>query len=75
MIHGSTYEIIHNRLAFHKVCAWWVSKQQREIFGHVQTALDCFGAESDHFLEKSSLDFDFETLTNHYEPESKYQSM
>ncbi|PNF22874.1 hypothetical protein B7P43_G14964, partial [Cryptotermes secundus] len=25
--HGSAYEIIHNRLGFHKVCARWVPKQ------------------------------------------------
>jgi hypothetical protein len=35
--HGSVYEIIHNRLAFHKVCAQWVP-EQRETFGHLQTA-------------------------------------
>ena len=25
--HGSTYQIIHNRLGFHKVCARWVPEQ------------------------------------------------
>jgi len=24
--HGSAYDIIHNRLSFHKVCARWVPK-------------------------------------------------
>ena len=29
--HGSAYEIIHNRLAFHKVCAIWVPEQLTEL--------------------------------------------
>lgn len=36
--HGSAYEIIHNRLSFHKVCARWVPKQLTEL--HKQTRLD-----------------------------------
>ena len=36
--HGSAYEIIHNRLGFHKVCARWVPKQLTML--HKQTHLD-----------------------------------
>jgi hypothetical protein len=35
--------------------------------------LDCYGAESDHFLERTVTGD--ETWTHHYEPESKHQSM
>jgi len=46
---------------------------QRETFGHLQTALDCYGAEGDHFLERIvTVD---ETWTHHYEQESKHQSI
>jgi hypothetical protein len=31
IICGSAYEIIHNRLAFDKVSAWWVQKQLTEL--------------------------------------------
>ena len=44
--HGSTYEIIHNRLAFHNVCTMGLRGthriSQRETFGHLQTA---FGSQ------------------------------
>ena len=36
--HGSAYEIMHNRLGFHKVCARWISKQLTML--HKQTRLD-----------------------------------
>ena len=36
---------------------------QRETFGHLQMALDCYGAEGDHFLER--IFTGDETLTNH----------
>jgi len=56
IFHGSAYEIIHNRLAFHKVCAWWFPKQLTEL--HKEKCLDIckwlldrYGAEGDHFLE------------------------
>ena len=50
-------EIIHNRLAFHKVCARWVPEQLTEL--HKEKCLDICkrlvdrcGAEGDHFLER-----------------------
>jgi hypothetical protein len=49
--HGSTYEIIHNRLAFHKVCSRLVP-EQRETFGHCKRPVDRCGAKGDHFLER-----------------------
>ena len=36
--HGSTYEMMHNKLGFHKVCARWVPKQLAEV--HKQTHVD-----------------------------------
>ena len=29
--HGSAYELMHNKLGFHKVCARWVPKQLTEV--------------------------------------------
>ena len=53
--HGSAYEMMHNKLVFHKVCARWVPKQLKEM--HKQTGvdmcqkhLDCYGNERDIFL-------------------------
>jgi hypothetical protein len=46
---------------------------QRETFGHCKRLLDCYGAESDHFLER--IVTGDETWTHYYEPESKHQSM
>jgi hypothetical protein len=55
--HGSAYEIIRNRLAFHKVCARWVPEQLIEL--HKEKRLDICkrlvdrcAAEGDHFLER-----------------------
>ena len=45
--HGSAYEIIHNRLGFHKVCARWVPKQLKML--HKQTCLDICQQNSDHY--------------------------
>ena len=36
--HGSVYELMHNKLGFHKVCARWVPKQLTEV--HKQTRVD-----------------------------------
>ena len=35
---GSAYELMHNKLAFHKVCARWVPKQLTEV--HKQMRID-----------------------------------
>lgn len=76
--HGSAYEIIHNRLGFHKVCARWVPKQLTML--HKQTRLDIcqqnldrYGNEGDAFLDR--IITGDETWIHHYEPESKRQSM
>ena len=36
--HGSAYELMHNKLRFHKVCARWVPKQLTDV--HKQTRVD-----------------------------------
>jgi hypothetical protein len=48
--HDSTYEIIHNRLGFHKVCARWVTKQLTML--HACQHLDCYGNGCDAFLDR-----------------------
>jgi hypothetical protein len=42
---------------------------ERETFGRLQTVLNCYGAEGDHFLERMVTGN--ETWTHHYESESK----
>ena len=34
--HGSAYEMMHNKLGFHKVCARWVPKQFTEMHINVR---------------------------------------
>ena len=55
--HGSAYEMMHNKLGFHKVCARWVPKQLKEL--HEQTRVDIYqkhlgryGNERDIFLDR-----------------------
>ena len=76
--HGSAYEIIHNRLGFHKVCARWIPKQPTML--HKQTCLhicqqnlDCYDKDSDAFLDR--IITGDETWAHHYEPECKWQIM
>lgn len=76
--HGSAYEIIHNRLGFHKVCARWVPKQLTQL--HKQTRLDICKQHLDRYVNERDNFFDRiitgdETWIHHYEPESKRQSM
>ena len=54
---GSAYEIMHNKLGFHKVCARGVAKKLTEM--HKQTRmdicqkhLDCYSNERDIFLDR-----------------------
>jgi hypothetical protein len=76
--HGSAYEIIHNRLGFHKVCAQWVPKQltesqkQKHLDICIQL-LDHFGNEGDLFLERIVMGD--ETWIHPYKPQSKCQNM
>jgi len=72
--HGSAYEIIHNTLGFHKVCARWVPKQLTML--HKQTRLDIcqqnldrYDKESDAFLDRIMTGD--ETWFHHYTPEFK----
>ena len=65
--HGLAYEVMHNNLGFHKVCARWVPKQLTGVH------LDRYGNERDIFLDR--IITDDETWVHHYEPESKRQSM
>lgn len=76
--HGSAYEIIHNRLSFHKVCARWVPHQLTTL--HKQTRLEIcqqhlhrYADEGDSFLNR--IITGDETWVHYYEPESKRQSM
>ena len=75
--HGSAYEIIHNRLGFHEVCARWISKQLTVL--HKQTRMDICqqnldhrGKEGDAFLVR--IITDDETWV-HYEAECKWHIM
>ena len=75
---GSAYEMMHNKLGLHKICAMWVPKQLTEA--HKQTRLDIrqkhvdrYGNERDIFLGR--IITGDETWLHHYEPESKRQSM
>ena len=75
---GSAYETIHNRLAFHKVCARWVPKQLKELHKEKRSdvfkwLLDCYGAEGDNFLERTVMGD--ETRIHHCQRQSKCQSM
>jgi len=76
--HGSSYEFIHNRLGFHKVCARWIPKQLTML--HKQTCLDicqqnldCYDKEGDAFLDR--IITGDKTWVHHYEPECKRQIM
>ena len=76
--HGSAYDIIHNRIVFHKVCVRWVPKQLTML--HKQTRLDICqqnldrcDKEGDAFLDR--IITGDETWVHHYEPECKRQSM
>ena len=75
--HGSAYEIIHNRLGFHKVCARWIPKQLTML--HKQTRLDNRQQnleryeKGDAFLDRTITGD--ETWVHHYEPECKRLSM
>ena len=76
--HGSAYEIIHNRLGFHKVCARWVPKQLTMLHKQMsldicQQNMDCYDKEGDAFLDR--IITGDETWVHHYEPECKRQSM
>jgi hypothetical protein len=75
---GSAYEIIHNRLTFHRVIARRVPEQPKELHEEKRLEickrfLDSCGAESDHFLER--IVTEEETWIQNYEPESKCQRM
>jgi len=76
--HGSAYQIIHDELGFHKLYARWVPREltaehkckRVEI---CQRLLDRYNKEGEEFL--SRIVTGDETWVNHYEPESKRQSI
>ena len=45
--HGLAYEMMHNKLGFHKVCARWVPKQLTEL--HKQMHVDICRKHLDHY--------------------------
>jgi len=76
--HGSSYQIIHDELGFHKVCERWVpseltAEHKRKRVEICQRLLDRYKNESEEFL--SRIVTEDETWVHHYEPESKRQSM
>jgi len=76
--HGSAYQIIHDELGFHKVCARWVPREltAEHKCKHVeicQHLLDRYKNEGEEFL--SRIVTRDETWVHRYEPESKRQSM
>ena len=76
--HGSAYEIIHNRIGFHKDCARWFPKQLTML--HKQTLLDSCQQNLDRYDKEGDAFLDIiitgdETWVHHYEPECKRQSM
>jgi len=76
--HGSAYQIMHDELGFHKVCARWVPRQltaehkckRVEIY---QRSLNRYNNEGEQFL--SRIEKGDETCVHHYKPESNRQSM
>jgi len=77
IIHGSAYEIIHNSLGFHKVCARLFPKQLTML--HKQTRLDICQQNVDRYDKEGDVFLDRiitgdETRVHHYEPECKRQS-
>ena len=76
--HGSAYELMHNKLGFHKVFARWVPKELTEVHKQMlvdicQKHLDRYGNKQDIFLNR--IITGDETWVHHYQPESKQQSM
>jgi len=76
--HGSAYEIIHNRLGFHKVCARWIPKQLTML--HKQTRLNICQQNLDRYVKEGDTFLDRiitcdKTWVHHFEPECKRQFM
>jgi len=76
--HGSAYQMIHDEVGFHKLCARWVPRElTAEHKGKrveiCQRLLDRYNNEGEEFL--SRIVTGDETWVHHYEPESKRQSM
>ena len=72
--HGSVYELMHNKLGFHKVCARLVPKQPTEV--HTQTLMDICQKHLDRCCNEEDIFLDRiitgdEIWLHHYEPESK----
>ena len=57
--HGSDYEMMHNKLGFHKVCARWVPKQLAEVHKQMlvdicQKHKDSQDPELEHYQERGT---------------------
>ena len=76
--HGSAYEVIHNRLDFHKVCARWIPIQLTMLHKQMhldicQQNLDRYDKEGDAFLDR--IITGDETWVHHYESGYRRQIM
>ena len=76
--YDSAYEMMHNKLGFHKVCARWVPKQltgeHKEMCVDIcQKHLYRYGNERDVLLDR--IITGDKTWDHHYKPEHKRQSM
>ena len=76
--HGSAYQIIHDELGFHTVCARWVPKEltmehKRKHLEVCQHLLDGYNNDGEEFL--SRIISGNETWVYHCEAEAKRQSM
>ena len=56
IIQGLAYEMMHNTLGFHKVCARWVPKQLTEV--HKQTRMDICQKHLDHYVNERDIFLD-----------------
>lgn len=76
--HGSVHTIIHERLAYRKVCAQWVPRhlseeQKAERVRLCQQHLSRYEKEGDEFLNR--IVTGDESWCHHYEPETRRSSM
>ena len=75
---ASAYEIMHNKLGFHKVCTIWIPKQlivlhKQTRMGIYQMYLNRYTNKRDNFLDR--IITDDKTWMHHYGLESKQKSV
>jgi hypothetical protein len=76
--HGWAYNMMHERLGFHKVCSHWVPRQLRQQhksqrMGLSLQQLQCYQDKGDDMLSRIVTGEEF--WVHHYEPEMKRASM